>query len=114
MSGEAARGDRRRVSRKQHLAAMSAFRLARIPRGWDTVDARAVRADDVASLFTQGPTPPELNSMRRQTLLAVRRGKGFIEIGQILWRQANVERAAIVANMVWIARLGYRAYAVLA
>src|ERR1700759_3569752 len=73
-----------------------------------------MRADDVASLYTHDPTAPELSSMRRQTLLAVRRRKGLIEIGQILWRQANVQRAAIVANMLRIARLGYRAYAALA
>src|SRR3954452_758412 len=57
---------------------------------------------------------PELTSVRRQRLLASWRTKGFIEIGEILWREANVERAAVLANMLRLARLRYRAYAVLA
>src|SRR5437879_3447809 len=52
--------------------------------------------------------------MLRQWLFVVRRRKGFIEIGQIVWRQANVERATVLANMLRLARLRYRTYAVLA
>ena len=103
VSGEAAGGNRRRMSREKRLVAMAAFRLASsLPRR-NTIDARAMWTNDVAGFFSHGPTAPELTSMRRQRLLAVWRRKGFIEIGQILWRQADVERATVLANVLRLA-----------
>jgi hypothetical protein len=82
------------------------------PPGRKTVNSRALRTNDLAGCSIMGRC--FRNSTRGQRLLAVWRGKGFIEIGQILWRQANIECGAVLANMLRPARLRYRAYAALA
>src|SRR5581483_4732774 len=114
MSGEAVGGNRCRMSCKQPLVALAAFRLTSILAGRNTVDARAMWTNDVGGFFAHERMAPGSTSMRGQRLLAVGWRKRVVEIGQILRRQTDVERATVLANVLRPARLRYGAHAVLA